>query len=357
MQKKTKKISWLRFIVRVLPVIAAVIVFLSTIFAAEHPEYVESNYSKVIYPVFARLLSTISGLLPFSLWDIFWTVLILLLITGIVLTIIRKISIGIFLLRLMQAVSILYIWLYVSWGYNYFRPDIQNRMGWVKYKPAESEFRYVLDSIIFRANSCYIKIDSTGYSQIDSLIEDSFNKNQLELGIAYPNGTRRVKYMIFSTFIAKFGMSGYFGPFFNEVHLNSRLLAIDYPFSLAHEMAHQFGTGSEAEANLIGFVVCAGSDDQRLKYSAYLTMLLYFLNDASGFKDYAAYLNKTDKRVINDLIYRRDYYKTLQNKSLDKVHSVVNDAYLKANNIESGVENYNQVVELVIGFYNRKALK
>ena len=87
--------------------------------------------------------------------------------------------------------------------------------------------------------------------------------------------------MIFSSFYSKMGLSGYFGPFFNEIHVNHYLLPLDYPFVLAHEKAHQFGITSEAEANLVAFVICVRSDDQRLRYSGYQSLLLYFLRDAS----------------------------------------------------------------------------
>lgn len=353
MQNKIKIFNWLKIIFRFLPVILAVFVFLTTRIAANHPGFVESHYSMVIYPFIARVLSGGSSLLPFSLWDLFWTAIIMLLFTGIALAFLRKISAGRFFMRVIQAVSLMYIWLYFSWGFNYFRPDITTRLGWGIPETDEAEFRSVLDTIIFRTNSSYIKIDSSGYSEIDSLTERSFSEQSHFLGLVYPGGKRRVKNMIFSSYIAKSGMSGYFGPFFNEVHLNTKLLPMDYPFSLAHEKAHQFGIGSEAEANLISYVVCTQSDDQRLKYSAYNAMLIYFLNDASGFNDYDIYLKKIDKKVIKDLIFRRDYYDSLQNKTLDNVHSAVNDAYLKVNNIKAGVENYNQVVALVVNYYKQ----
>ncbi len=356
MRKKLKEFNWLRFIVRVLPVIAAVIVFLTTRLAAKHPEFVEAHYSTVIYPVIARLLSSVSGIFPFSLWDIFWALVLIFLLSVIILALFRKITPGRVFIRLIQAVSVMYIWFYISWGYNYFRPDISTRLAWEPAQADEAEFRSGLDTIIFGANYSYVKIDSSVYSEMDSLIEDSFSEKSDLFGITYPNGKRRVKTMVFSRFMAKSGMNGYFGPFFNEVHINARLLPMDYPFALAHEKAHQFGIGSEAEANLISYSVCTGSDDQRLRYSAYLMILLYFLDDASGFKDYGSYLEKIDKRVIKDLIYRRDYYRSLQNKTLDKVHSAANDAYLKANSIKAGVDDYNQVVALIIS-YNKQVLK
>ena len=147
-------------------------------------------------------------------------------------------------------------------------------------------FRSVLDSLIIQTSRNHILITSSDYPSFDSLIERSYSENSHLLKINYPNGARRPKTMIFSSIFSKSGVSGYFGPFFNEIHLNRNLLPMDYPFVLAHEKAHQFGITSEAEANLYAFIICTNSEDQRLKYSAYQSLLLYFLKDASKMKDY-----------------------------------------------------------------------
>ena len=212
-------------------------------------------------------------------------------------------------------------------------------------------FRSILDTLIVQSNSTYLTISSSDYSKIDSLVEESYRKNSSDLGINYPNGTRRPKTMLFSNLFLKSGVSGYFGPFFNEIHVNHYLLPIDYPFLLGHEKAHQFGITSEAEANLVAFVICIKSDDQRLKYSGYQSLLLYFLKDASKMKEYKDYLNRIDKRVIGDLRYRQKYYEGKQNKTLSKMQTAANNGYLKVNHIEKGVMNYNQVVSLVISWY------
>ncbi len=337
---------------RLLPVIVALLVFLSTRIAIRNPELVEKYYSQAVYPVVAICLSSFSGLFRFSISDLFWALSIVLLIIGLFLAIFRVIKPGKYFLRIIQTVAILYVWLYISWGYNYFRPAIQTRLGWNDLKPDEAEFRSVFDTIILRANSNYMKVDSSGNAEIDSLVELSFKKNSSVLGIKYPNGSRRNKSMIFNSLMDKSGIFGYYGPFFSEVHLTSSSLAFDYPAGLAHEKAHQFGITNEAEANLFSFVICTTSEDQRLRYSGYMTFLINFLNDASQLDDYHNYTKKIDKRVLHDIFYRLDYYKGLQNKTLDKVQSVAYDAYLKSNNIKSGIKNYNQVVALVISWYN-----
>lgn len=350
MEKNKKKLR--KILVDLLPVLIAILVFISTRIAVRNPHIVEKYYSDGIYPVIAVALSSVSSIFRFSIWDLFWAVSILLLIAGLLLMIFRKIKPGKYFLRLIQVVSILYIWLYISWGYNYFRPDIYTRLGWQLPKTDEVEFRAVFDTIISRANSNYMKFDSSGFSDIDSLVELSFKKNSTYLGINYPNGSRRNKKMIFNSIMDKSGIFGYYGPFFSEIHLTSNGLPFDYPAAIAHEKAHQFGITSEAEANLFSYIICTTSNDKRLLYSGYMIFLTYFMYDASQLQDYQAHINKIDKRVMDDISFRQDYYRSLQNKTMDKVQSVAYDAYLKTNNIKSGIKNYDQVVALVISWFN-----
>ena len=126
---------------------------------------------------------------------------------------------------------------------------------------------------------------------------------------------------------------------------------MDYPFALAHEVAHKTGITSEAEANLVSYVICTSSNDNRLKYSAGTILLIYFLNDAYNLPDYKDIESKVDRRVLDDIYFRRKYYFGLQNKTLERVAEAANDAYLKANHIKSGVKNYDQVVSLAIRWY------
>lgn len=343
------------------PVILTILVFISVRFSIANSGFVERYYSKGLYPEIARLFSGFSNFFPFSLWDIFWILCVVLLFTGMVLVVFKKIKFGWYALRIVQFLAILYAFFYLVWGFNYFRPKIETRLDWVKSKPDEDFFRAMLDSIIVHTNLSSISISSSDYPAIDQLVEASYRKNSKELGIGYPNGSRRPKTMLFSSLFAKSGVSGYFGPFFNEVHLNYYLLPMEYPYVLAHEKAHQFGITNEAEANFAAFVVCTTSDDQRLKYSGYVNLLLYFLSDASKLKDVTSYIRKIEKPVIRDLRFQRSHWQGLRNETLDQMQTSANNAYLKTNHIEEGVKNYNKVVALVINWYknsdHEKALK
>jgi hypothetical protein len=346
------KIDMRPIILNAWPFALAILVFLTVRFAAHSSRFVELYYSTGIYPFIAKLFSGFSNLFTFSLWDVFWVLTILQIIGGLVLVAFRRVKFGRYCLLVLQFLALLYCFFYLVWGFNYFRPNIEPRVGWEKPKADEKVFRSVLDSIIVHTNSSCISISPSDYPTIDRLIEESYRKNSKRLGINYPNGPRRPKTMIFSSFFAKSGVSGYFGPFFNEVHLNYYLLPMEYPYVLAHEKAHQFGITNEAEANLASFIICTTSNDRRLQYSGNINLLLYFLSDASNFKDVKDYIRKIDKKVIVDLQFQRRHWQGLQNKTLDQVQTAANNAYLKTNHIEEGVKNYNQVVALVISYYN-----
>lgn len=340
-----------RVLLAVWPIILALLVFVLVRIAVNNPELTEEYYSDGFYPFFARSFSSLSRLFPFSVWDLFWFLFILVFLAGVVMVITRRLKLWIFCLKVARVFSLMYAFFYLSWGFNYFRPGIEKRIGLDVIQVDEKLYRSMLDSVIIRTNANYSAIASTDYPEIDREIEKSYSVNSQMLDIAYPNGSRRPKPMLFSNLIAKFGISGYFGPFFNEINLNRRLLPMEYPFLLAHEKAHQFGISSESDANLAAFIICTTSDDPNLKYSGYLALLLYFLEDAQYFKDYREFLGKLDKPVIEELRYRQQYYFGLQNEVMGNAQETVYDAYLKSNHIPHGVENYNQVVELAISWF------
>lgn len=337
-----------------LPFIVAAAVFACVSAGRSNPVLVEKYYSTAVYPVIASLLSRFSCLFPVSLWDLAWSLTILLFFLGLVAAVRRKIRFSRYFLRVGQGLAILYSLFYVLWGFNYYRLPAAARLGLGEGKPDTAFFRTVLDGIITKANSSFTVISKSDYGVIDSLVEAGFRRNSPDLATGYPAGKRTPKPMIFSLYFAMADVSGYFGPLFNETHINSYLLPLDFPFVAAHEKAHQFGIASEAEANLAAWIVCSGSEDKRLRYSSSLNLLLYFLSDALKTGGYHSYLKKLDDRVLADLRKRSAYYNAISNPLLGRIQRKANDVYLKSNHIKQGIINYNQVVELVLLWQRRK---
>lgn len=342
--RRLKNKKWL-----ILPV-TAVAVFGLTQLAWRFPAVTEKLYSRGIYPVIAAIFSNISRFAPFSLDDIFYVLLVAAFVVLIALLILRKIRFSTAGKIILNVFASVYILFYVLWGFNYFRNDIYNRLA-LKHRNANTkEFVVQLRKLVENTNKSWCTFDSWDPGKVDARIEASYKNLAPALRLKYPMGKRKAKSITASGFFAQAGISGYYGPFFNEVHVNNRILPIEYPFILAHEKAHQFGVTNEAEANFYAWLVCTNSKSKQLQYSANLHVLQYFLYQGYKLDEYDAIIAKLDKRVKKDLQKIRENWMSLRNEKIDEAASKVNDFYLKTNKIKEGVKEYSGVVKFVMDY-------
>jgi hypothetical protein len=322
-----------------------------TEFLAVRPHLVEKYYSSGLYPLIAKILSPISGLAPFSFSDLFYAMLILTVPVVILLATIRRITYGKMwrtLLNLFAGVYLLFYWL---WGFNYYRQSSGERLGIEKSKANPEEFMAVFLSLIEQANNYKVSEDAIGgMQQLDSLTEAAYAQHAGFLQIKYPMGLRRPKHITLAGFFAKAGISGYYGPFFNEVHVNPHAHPLELPVITAHEKAHQLGITSEAEASFYAWFVCSHSHSELLRYSAALYIIRYFLNHGYGLDGFNETVAQISEPVRNDLRAIRDNWLALRNEKIDRAASKANDAYLKTHKITAGIADYRGVVALVMDF-------
>ena len=125
---------------------------------------------------------------------------------------------------------------------------------------------------------------------------------------------------------------------------------MEYPFVLAHEKAHQFGITGEAEANFYAWLVCTGSESKQLQYSANLVALKYFIMHGSGDEKTRTVTSKISKQVIHDIMEIQKYWMNLRDEKVEAVAERVNDAYLKTNQIETGIRDYTGIVKHIMDF-------
>ncbi|HHU26222.1 MAG TPA: DUF3810 domain-containing protein [Bacteroidales bacterium] len=362
-------------------------------------------YMRVVYPGVATLLSSFSGLFSFSLYDLFLIGAVLWLLVIIVLAIVRRSGFVRFLFSLLRFVTVLVAWFYFSWGIAYFRQDFYTRCEVEEVAYDSEGFHDFVTWFIEHANQSYLDFAGTGGAEtgkigvtngnsvidlagtggaetgkhsgkgwgsgmkeqggiggrggidkkaIQAELESVYQKLHEQLRLAFPNGKRRAKPMMFEPFHTKTGVSGYFGPFFNEVHVNHYSLDFTYPFTLAHEMAHQFGIGLESEANLYAFIVCAASDDKQVRYSAYVSTLGYVLNDARRIlpDEYKEIYQSVRPEILNHLKQNREHWLAARSAPLSNAQDKVYDAYLKTNKVSTGQVNYSEVVGLLVSSYN-----
>jgi len=140
---------------KLLPVLLGLLTFVFTRIAIHNPAITESLYAQKIYPIIAQILSKISDLLPFSIDDIFYMILILMLILSSLLLLFKKYKISQFLVFLVNTTAIIYTSFYLLWGFNYFRSDINQRLGLLEQEANTEAFILVLNEMISATNQSY----------------------------------------------------------------------------------------------------------------------------------------------------------------------------------------------------------
>lgn len=347
--RKVSRVKW--FFRYLFWPMAAVLTYGLTLLFARFPGYTESFYSTGIYPLIGKSLSIVSSLVPFSLSDILYAILGLGVIVWLVLLVSRKIGFGRWAGGMISLAAAMYVLFYWLWGFNYFRQPVHERIGLKHAQPDDRQFMSVFADIVATANQTRPdSIMPVDLAILDSLIEQSYARYSPFLDVGYPMGKRRPKKVIAGSFFAKAGISGYYGPFFNEVHLNNYMHPLEMPVVMAHEKAHQFGITSEAETSFYGWLVCYYSDNDVLRYSASLYAIRYFLNDGFRRPGFQPVADQISYPVVTDLRAIRDHWLSMRVEKIDRAASKVNDVYLKSNKVERGVQDYRGVIGLIMDF-------
>jgi hypothetical protein len=338
------------------------------------PMWIEKNYSNGTYIMISRVLRTITGWLGFSIGDIFYVV-----VTILVLWKLGKLFIALFRTkwswlhfgkRCLKLIYLL-IWIYIGfnflWGLNYDRAGIQYQLQLPKQQYCKEDVVELTNKIIDKVNACRRQIKDTLIQQksFDEIFREADNDYQIVSAqfnfLRYKNHS--IKNSLFSSFGNYFGFTGYYNPFSGEAQVRSDILRILIPYITCHEMAHQLGYASESEANFVGYLAASSSSDIYFQYSVYLDLFSYaqseeikqyFLDrDTKGLKDVLLQnrnnldsLVKKDRKEIRDFFFKRE-------NSISPIVSSAYDQYLKMNKQSAGIDSYNEVIGWLLA-YQRK---
>lgn len=97
-------------------------------------------YTTRIYPVIGKLLSPVSGIIPFAVGDIFIALSIAWVILYPIYEIGWRKKKGVFG-RVIEYLLWVYVWFYMAWGLNYSQPNIYNRIGMKPVEVSEAKFK------------------------------------------------------------------------------------------------------------------------------------------------------------------------------------------------------------------------
>ncbi len=316
------------------------------------PDFVERVYTHGFYALLTRGFTSVTKLFSFSISELMLYLFALAVLALAFDAIHRREWMKNFT-RLMRMLALGGAWFYLSWGLNYSRLPIDEQLH-LPPTPA--------DSLTLRANVLW-SLQSTNalwrpmpewkMQRLDQEIESCYRRVYERLPVKLMPGSRRPKFLLVPALFNYTQTSGMFGPFWHEVHLGSELLPLELPFVLAHEKAHQMGFARESEANFLAVLVCLASADSALNYAAHFALVGKFARLAAHFHDGDSLLKSLRPEVKADFKAVRARYQKYAGP-ISEMSAATYDAYLKANQVKTGVANYDEVVELLMRWRRRE---
>lgn len=337
-------------------------------------------YRKYVFINISGIFSRISGLYKYSVGEI----MILLGIFLIFLTVVIGIT-GLFKNNILKLIRKLYfniivyilIFVYMTETLNCFilyhtttiEDSIYKNINLNSQTSDSMKLIVVYNEIVDKINQLSLKMkrDSSG-----DLIKD-FNYDECKNALVnisdrfkcltgyYPNP----KEIYYSNIMTQQYLAGIYFPFSMEANYNKLMYVSNIPSTICHELCHLKGYIREDEANYLAFVACIESDNDFIKYSGYLSVFYYLLNDIEEYATEAEKekMHKIKKRAYDDTIFvKEDIFDEIEKNALISTETLSEatdtfiDSNLKINGVSSGIDNYDEVVKLIIYYYSEKNL-
>ena len=352
---------------------AGVLTFLLFQLFSLTPGLVEAVYARTLGPWFTRSLSLVTGVFPFSLVELMllsyaaW-----LSVAGgrAVIAVARKrrgarnaLRGG--GLRLARDAGVILFLFYSLWGFNYARRPLAERLEWPAWEAPDTEtLTQLATQAVTAANQAYFDIHNTDdagvptpmpseVAELDRALEAGWSRAATRLNLPPATSKRygRVKRLVLSSIVARFGIAGFYFPWTAEANVLRHSPAVSRAQSMAHEKAHQRGTGPESEASFLGFVAGALAPHPHARYSAFVFAQRHLLAalaraDREAWRELASQVSPGVRRDLEDL---SNYWRQFQGIGTD-VGRAVNDRFLRANRVQGGVLSYGRAVRLLITF-------
>lgn len=334
-----------------------------------YPNWVEKNYTYGFYPFISKVQRFLFGWIPFSIGDLFYGFLILVILFRVgkffKYLFQKKLNRRYFVVALQQAIFLvlfIYVFFNLLWGLNYNRKGISYQLGIQVKTYTVKDLDTLTTALVARLN--------TYAAFVTPEQRDSFQRKRALFDMsadAYKEAAKQfsflrytpvsVKPSIFSYAGNYLGFQGYYNPFSGEAQVNTTIPPAMEPFVTTHEIAHQLGYAKENEANFVAFLACRHSQSVALKYSMYFDMYNYAIREVRKRDSTMAitFQKQLHPQVWKDISNYQDFFRKYRNP-VEPVIMWAYGHYLKANNQPGGKMTYNEVVAWLIAYYKKFGL-
>ena len=310
------------------------------------PHWVERYYSRGLYPRLHDMLNPLFRDWPFSLFELLiYGVILLALILPIRWFVLWRrgrctctAALGHVALRYALLLTGIYLWFLVTWGLNYHRVPLTEKMSLNQLKAEDAHFLVTSRWAAMEMGKLFATADEGEVEAATRSALDSLDRELNRLGEAPPEAKLRFKEFLWNYPLDGTRTYGIISPFTLEGHLSASLFPAERPFLAAHEGAHLRGYASETEANFLAFEACLRSDHPLARFSGFLCIFSY-LSHAIPRSELTALYEKLPEGV-------KDLYRAIRKR--DQRHAgnllegarVAYDLYLKFNAQPQGLRTY-----------------
>ena len=328
-------------------------------FFKDNPIWIEKYYSAYLYPLiykthyfFFNGFSHPVGDLLYAIGIIFIPILFLKLFR-------KKFSIVLIFLNITSLFSLVFLVFNFNWGLNYYRLPLSEKMN-LDIEYDKTELINTLNYLVRSTNLLHIKLTKDR----NKIVKISYDSDQIiEMIYKEFHFSQKFEQKLFlkkslwSNILNYTGFAGYLNPFTLESNINLNIPKLNFMITAPHEMAHQLGFASESEANFIAFITCFKNSDPYIRYAGLTFAINYCYSnllkiDPVKAKMYMKSLNPGILENYKDISIFWDKYRNPFEPIIKKSY----DSYLKANGQSMGIESYDGMVGLIVGYLKNSGL-
>ena len=310
---------------------------------------------------FQRVLSKITSIFPFTLWQVLIWLIVIGVIGGIVLVILKKKSLIRFIGWVLAIVSLGWTTHTGIYGLNYYASALSQDIRLEEVELTQQDLENALTYFRDQANALALQLprDEEGnllYDDFETLSNhayDGYRALTLQGYSVFAGSDAPVKKLSHSKLYTSMCICGMSVALTGEASVNPRIPNMSLPFTMCHEMAHRMCIVLEDDANLAAFLACQANDDPQFQYSAYYMAYRYCFNalaraDVQALHPIHAGVNDLFRR---DLHFYDDFFSKEKNETATQVASTANNAYIQVSGDKNGVASYGMVATQLVNWY------
>lgn len=319
-------------------------------------------FNRYISSVFRAAFSYVTLIFPFSLAELIIIAIPLILVVLIVLGVRAaksSVKTARFCFGILSIISIFYSTFIYNYGVAYHGTKLEDKLGLERKSVSADELYDTELWLINAANelSNSVAYADDGFSVMPYSLFEMNEKLMQAYGAACDKYDflqdlySRIKPVMLSRAMSYTHITGIYSFYTGEANVNIDFPSYSVAFTAAHELAHQRGIAREDEANFVAFLVLKDSDDDYLKYCAYVNMLEYVGNSlysASPEKYFELYKLMGEK-LRGELAAYGEFFEKYANSKASEISGTINDTYLKLQGTQ-GSMSYGLVTDLAVAY-------